>query len=97
VGYRISPSSQAVQFAGPWVGNLSNRGGRVVLEKSLPKGNAAEPTAWVVVDEVIYSDVTPWPPGADGDGQALHRITTAAGHSGNDPRNWRTAAPTPGK
>ncbi len=97
VGYRISPSSQAVQFAGPWAGNLSNRGERVALERSLPKGNAAEPTAWAVVDEVIYSDASPWPAGADGDGKALHRIATAPGHSGSDPMNWQTAAPTPGK
>jgi hypothetical protein len=97
VGYRISPSSQAVQFAGPWAGNLSNQGERVALERSLPRGNSADPTAWVVVDEVIYSDGAPWPPGADGAGQALQRITTAPDRSGSDPTNWQATAPTPGK
>jgi len=97
VAYKINPSSGAVQVVGPWKGNLSNRGERVALEKTLPGDNSADPAAWVVADEVIYSDVAPWPAGADGDGKALQRTATSADRSGSDPTNWQAAIPTPGK
>jgi hypothetical protein len=94
VAYKISPSAGSVQVVGPWTGSLSNRGERVALEKSLSDGSSP---AWAVVDEVIYSDVAPWPAGADGDGQALQRIAADPERSGNDPTNWQAAVPTPGK
>jgi len=96
VSYKVA-SSAGVTVVGPWKGSLSNRGERVALEKQLPGDNSAEPAAWAVVDEVIYSDVAPWPAGADGDGQVLQRIAVAPDRSGNDPTNWQAAAPSPGK
>ena len=51
---------------------------------------------WLIVDEVIYSDASPWPAGSDGTGKALRRIHTDAAHSGNDPTNWTVATPSPG-
>ncbi len=95
--YRTSPLAAVVQVVGPWTGDLSNRGGRVALEKSLPGDNPATPVAWVIVDEVIYSDADPWPAGADGQGLALQRIVAGPDDAGNDPTNWFAAAPTPGK
>jgi len=84
-----------VTLLGPWTGNLSNRGERIALEKSQPGEDPAVPLAWVIVDEVIYSNVSPWPTTAAGRGSALQRI--GAGYSGNDPTNWRAAPPTPGR
>jgi len=69
----------------------------VALEKSLPGDDPAAPLAWVIVDEVIYGDTSPWPAGPDGEGEALQRITPDPGDSGNDPTNWQAAAPTPGR
>ena len=52
----------------------------------------------MVVDEVIFSDVAPWPAATDdGQGNALHRVFTDATHSGNDPANWRSGPPAPGQ
>jgi hypothetical protein len=84
-----------VQILGPWQGNLSNRGERLGLERSQTGGDPAE-SAWLVVDEVIYSDASPWPAGSDGTGKALRRIQTDAAHSGSDPANWIAASPSPG-
>ena len=80
-----------VDLVGPWEGNLSNRGERLSLEK--PDG---DPPAWAIVDEVLYSDVTPWPAGTDGQGAALGRLHTDDPHPGNDPANWKAVTPSPG-
>ncbi|MEN6578290.1 MAG: lamin tail domain-containing protein [Phycisphaerales bacterium] len=95
--YEMDPLMPLVQIVGPWIGNLSNRGERVALEKSLPGDNPAAPISWVIVDEVIYADAAPWPAGPDGQGSALQRIAPDPEASGNDPTNWQAAAPSPGK
>jgi hypothetical protein len=84
-------------LVGPWTGNLENHGERIALEKSQPGENPAAPIAWVIVDEVIYSNGAPWPTNADGQGSALQRVHAEATYSGNDPGNWKAAPPTPGK
>lgn len=85
-----------IQIFGPWQGNLSNSGERLTLKKSQRGPEAADAAGWVVVDEVIYSDVPPWPTGSDGTGKSLRRIHADATHSGNDPTNWESASPSPG-
>jgi hypothetical protein len=95
--YRTTPLVPDLAIVGPWTGNLSNQGERVALEKSEPGDNPADPIAWVIVDEVIYSNVVPWPVAADGQGSALTRVHAEAAYSGNDPTNWKAAPPTPGK
>ena len=46
---------------------------------------------YVLVDEVEYANVAPWPTQADGLGAALMRRDLLA--YGNDPANWTTAVP----
>ena len=93
--YGAASLTPGVQILGPWQGNLSNRGERLGLERSQTGGDPAE-SAWLLVDEVIYSDASPWPAGSDGTGKALQRIQTDAAHSGSDPANWIAASPSPG-
>ncbi len=81
------------QIIGPYNGKLSNRGERIALEKPLLLSNSGEPAAWIIVDEVIFADQSPWPMEADGTGASLQRISPDA--SGNDPSNWKYAEASP--
>ncbi len=85
-----------VTVFGPWQGNLANGGERVALERSQSTGDASDPVAWGLVDEVIYGDVSPWPATPDGQGDALQRLTADPTQSGIDPANWQAAPPSPG-
>ena len=85
----------AVTLMGAFGGNLSNKGERVALEKPVILDATSGEVGWAIVDEVIYFDAYPWPPEADGDGAALHRLDVT--RSGNDPENWEAAPPAPGR
>lgn len=87
------PLSSAL-LAGPFSGKLDNSSDRLTLEKPQDAGQANSPPAWVVVDEVIYSDRTPWPSTADGQGSSLQRRSLDT--SGNDVASWCASIPTPG-
>jgi len=86
-----------VNLFGPWQGNLSNQGERVSLEKPQVSVDPAADLGWVILDEVIYSPVAPWPSGTDATGDCLQRQHADETHSGNDPANWQPATPTPGR
>jgi hypothetical protein len=85
----------ATRIFGPYGGKLGNSSDRVALERPQSGDLPGEPPAWVVVDEVIYSDQSPWPCGSDGSGNSLQRLDLLA--AGNDPLNWTAAAPTAGR
>ena len=91
---KYSLTNDALIIVGPFDGKLPNDAGRIALEKPLITGNAANPTAWIIQDEVIYSDGFPWYPAADGAGSSLQR--TGFQIIGNDPMQWTAATPTPG-
>jgi len=84
-------------------GNLANGGEKVQISR--PGGQDMDGTRhWIRVDRVTYSDgahpddfpgsVDPWPVKADGQGSSLSRIAPTT--YGNDPANWKAAAPSPG-
>jgi hypothetical protein len=82
-------------FGGVWADALDNGSQRVVLEKP-QSADLPDPMSWIVVDQVIYGDYTPWPLSADGDGDAIGRVSSASDASGDDPSNWSAVTPSPG-
>ena len=50
---------------------------------------------YILVDKVVFKDSTPWPIEPDGLGATLQRKSGTA--FGNDPINWKTSAPNPGR
>ena len=92
---RYALTGSGAPVLGPYSGKLDNRSDRVALEKPQYPDLPGEPYSWVIVDEVIYGNQTPWPDAANGAGFSLER--TAISGSGNNPVNWKAAAPTPGQ
>src|SRR5205823_7275443 len=92
---RYASAGSGAPILGPYSGKLGNRSDRVALEKPQYPDLPGEPYSWVIVDEVIYGNQSPWPIAANGSGSSLERTDIAG--SGNNPLNWKAAAPTPGR
>lgn len=78
-----------VPVFGPYSSKLDNSVDEISLLK--PDAPDTNGTPYIVVDALEYEDSAPWPPGADGTGAALQRISLAA--FADDPANWVAAAP----
>jgi hypothetical protein len=87
--YGIAPG---VKILGPYDGELGNGSDDVELKKPTIPVPGGVP--YVLIDKVSYRDSAPWPPGGDGFGLSLQRLSEFA--YGNDPANWTAAAPTVG-
>ena len=84
--------STGVTIVGGLSATLSNSTGRIALQQpDTPDALGVIPN--VVVDEVVYDDLLPWPD-ADGSGQSLERDDLGA--SGSFASSWIAATPTPG-
>ncbi len=92
---RYGVTDPALQIVGPYLGKLANRSDRVALEKPQAPDLPGDAISWIVVDEVLYADQSPWPCGADGTGNSLQRVNASA--AGNQPFNWASEPSTPGR
>ena len=76
---------------GPYGGKLNNAGDNIELAKPappVPPGQKdAGSVAYILADKVEYSNIAPWPAGADGTGASLQRLDPNA--YGDDPINWQ--------
>jgi hypothetical protein len=87
-------ANPALRIFGPYSGKLANNSDRIALEKPQAPDAPGDPISWIIVDEVLYADQSPWPCGADGSGNSFQRLPTS--QHGSDPTNWTAEPPTPG-
>ncbi len=89
----------SVPLFGPYSGQLDRTGESVELLRPDAPQAPPHPDAgfvpYVLTDRVHYASTAPWPVSADGTGASLQRLRLA--DYGNDPANWKDAAPTPGR
>ena len=81
-------------YAGVLEGGVLNNGGEIVR---LVRPDTPEPSGlipYLLVDEVKYDDVAPWPTNPDGTGASLTRISQL--FYGNEPTNWAGQTGSPG-
>jgi len=90
---------EGVPILGPLRGQLANRGDTVSLYKPDPPQGLQHEDAgfvpYILVDQVTFHDTAPWPSDADGLGATLQRKSGNA--FANDPVNWKSGAPNPGR
>lgn len=88
-----------VQIFGPLGGRLANDSDVVELVRPDPPQKPPHPDAgfvpYLLVEQVAYSDVLPWPVNLELSGHSLQR--RAGRDFSNDAVNWKAAPPTPGR
>ena len=87
--------SASAPLAGPYKGSLDGAEGHVQLVRlEQPPVDPSDFTPLLVVDEVHYRSVAPWPISPAGSGESLAR--TGPGEYGDLPASWLTRTPSPG-
>jgi hypothetical protein len=84
-----------LRILGPYTGKLANNSDRIALERPQHPDTTNDTLNWVIVDEVLYADQSPWPCGSDGTGNSLQRLSPISHAS--DPLNWSAEPPTAGR
>jgi hypothetical protein len=88
-------TNPSLVILGPYGGKLANNSDRISLEKPQHGDGTNDPVNWVIMDEIIYADQSPWPCGSDGSGNSLQRLNAI--QHGSDPANWSAEPPTAGR
>jgi hypothetical protein len=87
----------ATPMVGPYQGSLENAGERIGLYRpdkpEIPPSPLAGFVPYVLVEDVHYSWLAPWPVNTHENGNSLQRISSGA--FADDPANWTGAAPSP--
>ncbi len=81
----------SVPLYGPWSGKLDNSLDRVELQR--PDAPEGGDTPFVLLEQVEYADLPPWPQLADGIGASLQRLNMS--FYADDAVNWTAVVPTP--
>jgi hypothetical protein len=91
-GFRTRLNVPAVTpLYGPYSGKLDNDGERIkLLSPDAPDGLAVP---YIVVEELAYSPLAPWPTNTTATSNSLQRL---ANTFADDPASWRGDVPTPG-
>ncbi|MGH8246817.1 MAG: hypothetical protein ACREUU_10335, partial [Gammaproteobacteria bacterium] len=79
----------SVPTYGPYSGKLDNSSDTIKIQR--PDSPETNGVPYILVEGLDYRDAAPWPPGADGSGQALQRVSMTA--YADDPANWVGSAP----
>jgi len=81
----------SVPLYGPWSGKLDNSSDRVELQR--PDNPEGDDIPFVLLEEVEYADLPPWPQLADGVGPSLQRLDVT--RYANDHVNWTAVLASP--
>ena len=89
---------ETTRFFGPYVGRLNGNGETVELWRpDFPQGPTDEHPGLIpqlLVEQVAYRPISPWPADASQTGLALQRRSTSA--YANEATNWQAGRPNPG-
>ena len=89
------PVQRGVILYGGFTGSLDNGGERVQLQRpdDPPPGEPGY-IPYLIVDEILFDDASPWSTEPDGSGKSLTRYLPA--EFGHSPYSWAAAVPSPG-
>ena len=86
--------AESTWIVGGFSSQLSDEGEAIRLERIAKDDSGVDGASYVLMDEVVFDDVSPWPTSADGLGNSLQR--NASVFYGNAASSWSALPPTPG-